>query len=322
MLLGVPVWATEQVIHTAILTIIAVVFAKGFDLVFGYSGQLSLAQGAFMGVGAYSSSLLTLKLGLPFSAALLLSVVAAIAISLVVGIPSIQVTGHYLILVTLSFSVIFHQVLLNWVELTNGPMGLTNIPAPAVPASVFGTDDRRSFYWLAASTMIVVLLCSRRIETSTLGRSFIALRDDEIAAAAAGMNVRALKLIALGLSAAFAGVSGVLFAHYMRVIEPSSFEVYVSIEAVLMVIIGGRGTFWGPVVGALIVTALPEMLRDFAIYRMPLYGALVVGIVIFCPAGIVGTLQQVGRRAARVAPGRADAAAQGAAARTPFTSES
>lgn len=281
--------------HIMISAVINIILAVSLGIIVGYIGELSLAHGAFYGIGAYTSALLMVKLGLPFAAAFPLSIVAAGFMGFIIGIPALRLSGHYFAIATLGFQGIVVLLIINLVDLTRGPMGLPGIPSPG-SLEIFGWSisfgDKLPFYYLAFAVMIVVLILVRNLLRYKFGESFIATREDPLLAASIGVRPRDCRMIAFVISTAFAGAAGSLYAHYSMFISPDSFSLGESIYLVTMVIIGGRGTIVGPVVGAVILTALPEVLRFAGDLQFVIYGLMLMLVVIFLPKGIVGFVDQ------------------------------
>ncbi|MCF8033182.1 MAG: branched-chain amino acid ABC transporter permease [Desulfarculaceae bacterium] len=287
--------------HIMIAAVINIILAVSLGIIVGYIGELSLAHGAFYGIGAYTSALLMVKLGLPFVAAFPLSVVSAGFMGLIIGIPSLRLSGHYFAIATLGFQGIVVLLIINLVDLTRGPMGLPGIPSPGT-LEIFGWTisfgDKLAFYYLAFAVMIVVLILVRNLLRYKFGEAFIATREDSLLAASLGVHPRNCRMLAFVVSTALAGAAGSLYAHYTMFISPDSFTLGESIYLVTMVIVGGRGTIVGPVVGAVLLTALPEVLRFAGDLQFVIYGLMLMLVVIFLPKGIVGLVEQTKQRGA------------------------
>jgi len=302
---------------------INIVLVLGLNVIIGMTGQLSLCQGAFFGIGAYASALLMTRVGLSFWLSLPLAALIAAAAGFALGIPALRLRGHYLAMITLAFAVITHQVLQNWVELTRGHSGLVRIPWPdvmAVGPVELAVQSRERYYLLVVALVVVALLGTAALQRSRLGRSLLAIREDEVAAELMGVDTRLCKLLAFSLSALFAGVAGSLYAHYAKILTPDLFGVMESINVLVMLVIGGAGTIVGPILGAGVVTVLPEVLRAVADYRLFIFGAILVGCVLFFPGGLVELSRRVlgDRRTTRTdrptrPVGRVPAALRGAA---------
>jgi branched-chain amino acid transport system permease protein len=290
-LLTLPGWLTSPYhLHVVIMAGIFTILALSLNLLLGYTGQLSLGHAAFFGIGAYTSSLLALKLewsfwlGLPAAAAL-----AGLA-GWAIGRLALKLRGAYFVLVTISFAGVISLVSVNWMELTNGPLGLPGVPAPELPGLSLRTKSAYYFLVLAA-TALAYLVCHRLVR-SRLGRAFVALRENEALAESVGVDPTRTLVLAAVVSAALAGVAGSLYAHYTRFVSPEVFLFSYTVTMVIMVVAGGKGTLAGPVVGAVLFTILPEVLREAMAWQwqMLAYGVLLVLLLFFLPRGIVPTL--------------------------------
>lgn len=277
---------------------ISVLLALSLNLVMGYTGQVSLGHAGFYGLGAYGSGVLTAKFGLDPWLAVLAAVALSAVVALAIGIPSLHLQGYYLSVATLGFGIILHILFIELLPLTGGPSGLVGIPE----LSVFGVSlnsDRR-YYYLVWAVVGITLLGAFRLVDSRLGRGLRAIGGDETAATLVGINTWALKVQIFVIAAVIASVAGSLYAHYVTFLSPDSFGFMFSIEIVVMVIVGGTRSIWGSVVGAVVLTVLPEYLRVMKDYDVLVYGVIVIAVVMFAPAGIAGLARQaVGRRLVR-----------------------
>ncbi len=276
---------TAYLLHLAILAGIYIILTVSLNLIIGYAGQVSLGHAAFYGIGAYASALVALHWHFPFPLAALSAMLAAGACGMALGLPTLRLKEDYLAIVTLGFGVIMDLVFLN-LEITGGPDGLAGIPSPAL----FGLSFRPTGLYLiiVAVAVILVLLATWRLVGSYHGRALRAIRDHEITAQVMGINTPAYKVVIFTLAAALAGLAGSLYAHYITFINPESFGLHTSILILAMVVLGGMGSMAGSVAGALILTALPELLREFRSYQDLVYGALLVGLLILRPEGLLG----------------------------------
>ena len=267
--------------------------AMSLNLAAGYGGLLSLCHAAFYGLGAYVTTLLMLSAGLNFFPALGCAILLTAFLSLLIAVPSLRLRGDYFVLATLGFQIIVFAVLYNWVGLTRGPYGITGIPVP----EIFGIEINSVARFLVFTAVVsgISMAILRLLAHSPFGRVLRAVRDDELAAAALGKNVTMLKTVAFVLAAAFAAIPGALFAGYMRYIDPTGFTLTESIFILSMVVIGGAGSFWGPLVGAVLLVLLPEALRFLqmpdsvaANLRQVVYGLLLIVLMRFRPQGLMG----------------------------------
>ncbi len=296
-LLLFPVFITDQfTLHMMSLVAINAMVALGLQLLFGFSGQLSIGQAAFYGIGAYTSGLLTTKLGVPFPAAFLASAVVASAASLLM-VPITRLSGIYLAVSTIGFSILVHLVLKNEEWLTGGTFGLIGIPR----VSLFGYTLRNPVYsyFLCVGSALAVYAALVRLERSRFGRAINAIRQNEDAARSNGVAVTLLKSQCFMIAAFVAGLAGSLYAHQVRYLAPDDFTFWKSIEFLFMVVIGGVGSLFGAVLGAAFVVLLPEWLREIGDYRMLVFGALIVIVMLFGEAGLAGFLRTISRRFGR-----------------------
>ncbi|RPI09449.1 MAG: branched-chain amino acid ABC transporter permease [Zetaproteobacteria bacterium] len=278
-----------------ILNLIALntVVVLGLNLFIGYAGQISLGHAAFFGLGAYGSAVLTTAAGIPPWAAMPITAAGVALAALLIGIPTLRLSGHYLAMATLGFNIVVHHIFVQWDGVTGGPSGLTGIPPFAVPGlSVQGETQHHYLLWGAA---MVALTLSVNFVRSGLGRGLAALAEDEVAAAAMGVDVRRGKIAVFTISAAFASVGGSLFAHYMGTITPDTFGIFASIDFVIMVVIGGLGSLWGSIAGAAFVTILPHVLGPLEDYKEILHGLIVVVVLLILPRGLVAGLADLAR---------------------------
>lgn len=258
----------------------------GLSLLMGYAGQISLAQAAFMGIGAYSTGILTTLYSWPSIAALIAGVVLSSAVALLVGIPSLKLKGHYLAMATLGFGVIVHIVFNEEVEFTGGPSGLVGIDTLKIGG--WRVDTPFEWYYLVWGLVTAVMIFAHNLVHSRIGRAFLAIHADEKAANAMGIPVSKYKAQVFVFSAALASLAGSLYAHYVEFISPSSFDLLWSIRFLLMVMIGGMNNLWGALFGTVLLTFLSnEWLHVFAEGEMIIYGAILLVISLFIPEGIV-----------------------------------
>jgi branched-chain amino acid transport system permease protein len=286
--LTAPFWIPNPYhLHVLIMAGVFAVLAMSLNLLLGYTGQLSLGHAGFFGIGAYTSALLTLKLEWSFWLGLLAGAALTGVAGWAIGRLSLKLRGAYFVLVTLSFAGVISLVSQNWMELTNGPLGLPGVPAPEL--GPWSLRTKTAYYYLVLAAVALAYVVCQRLVRSRVGRAFLALRENEALAESVGVDPTRYLVLATVVSATMAGVGGVLYAHYIRFVSPEVFQFGYTVTMVIMVIAGGKGTLAGPVVGALIFTALPEALREVVSWQWQLlaYGALLVLLIYFLPRGIV-----------------------------------
>ena len=289
-----PRLVNAYILQIAVLCGINVILAVSLNLINGFTGQFSIGHAGFMAVGAYGAAMFTLSVGQGWAAGLtgagvppgiahgvvlcvslvLGGLLAAVA-GYLVGLPSLRLRGDYLAIVTLGFGEIIRVLILN-IEAVGGARGLFGIPVWV------------SLFWVLTGVVGVVLL-SRHLAHSTHGRALFAIRDDEIAAEALGVDTTRYKVLAFVLGSFFAGVAGGLFAHFLGYLNPSSFQFLKSIEVIAMVVLGGMGSISGAVIAAILLTVLPEVLRPVKDYRMVLYALMLIVLMITRPQGLMGS---------------------------------
>ncbi|MEL7566918.1 MAG: branched-chain amino acid ABC transporter permease [Dehalobacterium sp.] len=292
ILLLVPFLVTSKYnMHLIIMAGIYAIMAIGLDIIMGYTGQLSLAHQSFYGIGAYVSALLTLRLGWSVWFGMVAAILATLLVSYLVGYISLRVRGTTFIILTFSFSGIAHLVALNYVELTNGQMGLSSIPMPSIGGFTFGS--RMSYYYLVLFFLVITYYIAVRLTKSRLGRSWIGIRENEILAESLGVNPFHYSLFAFMIGSSLAGFAGALYAHYTCFVSPENLQFGVVITLLVMVVLGGKGTIIGPVIGAVIFTVVPEYLRIAEDLRLPIFGILLVILALYIPKGLIPFCQDL-----------------------------
>jgi len=268
-----------------------VMLAIGLDFVLGYAGQLNLGQSAFYGIGAYASTLLMMRLGLPFWIAFAGAVALAGLAGIVLSLFAMRLRGHYLAIASLGFAVITYQVLLNWISLTQGPLGIYAIPPPpalALPGlPTIDFHDLAHLFHLVAAFALLSYFVLDQLVRSPIGETLAAIREDEVSAAALGINCAAWKVFAFGVGSAVAGAAGGFYAGFVGTLVPDAFFITESFTILAMVVVGGMGTLIGPVAGAILLTVLPELLRGIGDLRLVVYGLALTLVVLFMPGGIM-----------------------------------
>lgn len=274
---------------------INVIAAIGLCMLMGYAGQISLGHAGFFAIGGYSSAILTKTYGWHPVPALGIGIVLAVIAGLAIGIPALRLRGHYLAMATLGFGEIVYISANAAVGLTGGPSGFSGVPSISIAGIVFKSELMK--YYLVWGIALVVLVVSLNIIHSRVGRALRSIHGDQTAAGAMGVNVAGYKIRVFLYSAALAAVAGSLYVHHMNFVSPSGFSMNKSILFLIMIMSGGIGSLWGAVIGAGLFTILPRMLRVFNDYDILVYGAVLLGMMMFMPDGLVGLGQRLWRKA-------------------------
>jgi branched-chain amino acid transport system permease protein len=266
----------------------------GLCLLMGYAGQISLGHASFFGLGAYISGVITTKYGLNPWLCLLMGMAVSALVAVVIGAPSLKLRGHYLAMATLAFCIIVTIIFNENVEWTGGPDGLAFIPGISVMG--YPVDSIAKFYYLVWSIVLVTLLLSLNVIGSRVGRAMRSIHGSELAASAMGVNISKYKIYVFVASAVMASIAGSLYAHYLNFLSPASFDLFVSIKLLIMIILGGMHSLWGAVVGAALITFLSyEWLHYFEEAEGMIYGLIILVIIIFLPGGLVSIPGKVRR---------------------------
>lgn len=272
------------------------VIAMGLSLLMGYAGQISLGHAAFFGLGAYSSGILTVKYSWPPLGGILCGVLLTGVIAFLVGKPTLRLKGHYMAVATLGFGEIIYIIFNELASLTGGPSGLSGIPL----FTLFGEPwEGVKFLYLVWGMLILLLIFSLNLINSPLGRAWRSIHGSELGALSLGVDVPRYKVQIFVLSAIYASLAGSLYAHYVTFISPSSFGLMFSILLLMMVVVGGAETIWGALLGAGVLTLLPEYLRGLEDFEVLAYGAILMAVLLFMPRGILFALNQVLRGKAK-----------------------
>jgi ABC-type branched-subunit amino acid transport system permease subunit len=274
------------------LALVNAIAAMGVNLSMGYAGQVSVGHAGFAAIGAYATAILMGRVGLSFWMTLPLGAALAGLMGFLIGLPALRLNPLYIAMVTFGFGQVVGYISLNWIELTNGPNGLT-LPPITVGGYAFLPH---TFYWVIATAFVALAWVARNIARSRLGRCFVALRESELAAQAMGVHLAKYKTIAFALGAAYGGVSGSLYAGLSEFVNPDAFVFLVSILYLTMNVVGGMGTLAGPILGAVVFTVLPELLRPLAEYKEFASGGLLLVFLVFMPRGLVGIASAALRR--------------------------
>ncbi len=273
----------SYIITISIFAGINALVALGLTILMGYAGQISLGQAGFYGVGAYVSAILSLYAGIPVVFSIAIAVLAASLLAVILAIPSLRLKGHYLAVATLGFGEIIHILLNEWGP--GGPSGFGDIPTFSILGyQISSTND---YFYLTWLVVVIGMILSQNLINSMGGKTLKAIHDSETASLCIGINVSQIKIKVFILSAIFAAVAGGLYAHFVTFLSPSTFSLFYSILVVLMVVLGGMRSLWGAIVGALIITFLPEVLRGFKEYDVLVYGVILTLSLLFLRKGIV-----------------------------------
>ena len=285
LLFVVPLGQKSYIIYVLCSWLMFSIAAMGLNLTLGYAGQVSLAQASFVGIGAYITSLMTLA-GYHWVLGWLAAMGATFAIGLVLGYPALRVQHHFLAFVTLAFNTIVFLILRNEEEITGGSFGLVGMPRP----EFFGisTMPQLNFYYFTLLLFLVSAFAFWWIVHSPWGRAFKALRENPIRAESLGVDTRRITLLAFAIGSAFGGGAGAIMAPLVQFIEPGSFALIHSLKILLMVVVGGAGFFYGPMLGAAVVIILPEFLRFTEGYYLIIYALLVIVLMVYSPSGLIG----------------------------------
>lgn len=284
----------QFIFHILVVSGIYIILTTSLNLLVGYTGLAAFGHAAFSAIGAYTSSLLALKLGLSPWLGLLFGGCIAALLSVVIGFPSLCLKGDYFALATFGFGLIVYAIAMNWGSVTGGSLGLTGIPN----FSIWGLSLHlpSSYLFLVIIVVLITVFIIHRIVNSPFGRILRSIREDEIASEAIGKDVSRYKILVFVIGAFFAGIAGSLYAHYITFIDPSSFTVMESIIVLLMVIFGGMGSIKGSIAGAIILIAFPEFLRLLGMpgsiaapMRQMIYGLLLIVLMMWRPQGLMGT---------------------------------
>jgi len=290
-LLAVPVLAPTYIVHIATFVAIYTLPVIGLGFVSGFTNRISLAQGAIFGIGAYVTGLLTTKFGWSPATAFVPSVAGAVVVATALGAPAMRLAGLYFVMATIAIHQIVWTVLMNWIDVTSGPQGVRSIPSLSIGSISLDTPER--YYYAALAFALTSLVLAYRIVSSRLGLHLRALSDDELAASMSGVPIFRAKVVALALSAAWAGTGGFLYAHYMRFIHPEMFTLEPSILFLTMAMFGGYRSLIGMVIATAVLESATEYLRPFGEFRMIAYGLILLFGMMFFPKGILTLVPDV-----------------------------
>ena len=282
------VFSSAYILRIVTVCMMYVMIALSLNLLTGFLGLMTLGQAAFWGIGAYTAAILATQMGWGMGMCMIASALMAGLLSLLVALPTMRLKGYFLTVVTLGFCEIVRLVEMNWMDLTRGPLGIAGIPSP----NFFGIDlsSNRQIYYVMLVLVVVSAVIIFSIIHSRVGLAIMAIRDDDLAAASMGVNVVKYKIMVFLISTMMVGVAGAFYAHYISFIDPSGFTTAASTDMLIMAIFGGLGSIPGTILGASILTILPETIRAMAEYRNLVYGIIIVVLMMVKPDGILGNV--------------------------------
>ena len=276
----------QYLISVGVNVLLYAALSVSLNLITGFMGITSLSHAAFLGIGAYTAAILATRFGVNFPFTFIAAAIMAGIFGLLLGLPSLRIKGRFLAIVTLGFGEITRIIELNWMSLTRGPQGISGIPKIEIFNWAMKTPMQK--YYVILAILVFIVLCVFAIMNSRVGRAISAIRDDEVAAAAMGINVFGYKLMVFTISSAFAGLAGAFYAHYMSFIDPNAFSFTQSIQILSVTIFGGMASIPGSIFGAVSLIILPELLRFLVDFRLIIYGLLLVIMMVFQPNGLFG----------------------------------
>ena len=279
---------SPYILRVATTALIHIMLTLGLNVVTGYMGQTSFGTAAFWGIGAYVAAILSTRFGIGTELLVILSPLVAGLLAFLLGLCVLKLKGYYMAIVTLGFCEVVRLVELNWMSLTRGPMGITNIPK----LTFFGQkiSNNAGIFLVALALTVLVTYVVWKLMNSRIGLTITSIRDDEIATQSMGIDIVKYKIGAFTLYGMICGLAGAFYAHFMSYIDPTMFKTVNSTEVIIMVIFGGLGSIPGSYLGAILLTILTELLRDLVEYRMLIYGLLLVVMMIVKPDGILGNI--------------------------------
>jgi branched-chain amino acid transport system permease protein len=292
VLIVLPQVTSEYITYVAVLAMLYAVLAGSYDILTGYTGPLTFCHGAFYGIGAYTSALLTLKAGLPFWVAFPLSGAMVFVFAVIIGYPGLRLRGHYFAVTTFFFAHFMYLVILNSIGLTNGPMGLGGIKPPEGFLGISFSGLKASYYLIFIYGVIVIVALWLFIR-SGVGKLLVTIRENEELSEAIGVNTAFYKVLAFSIGAGVAGLTGSLFAHFFRLLHPTTFAWMTSEMVVIMSLVGGLGTLIGPIIGAGIVTLILELMRFAPELRMIIWSVALIAVLMIEPKGLMGLVRRI-----------------------------
>lgn len=284
--IALPLFLSSATLGIFCRVLLYAVLAGSLNVINGYSGQMNIGHAGFVCIGAYTGALCATKLGLPFLIQLLLGGVMAAIVAWILSKPMQRLKGIYLAIITMGFCEIMRIICLNWTPVTGGPLGIKNIPAPVLFGITFSSP--KQYYYIFLALLIIFVFFTDRVLKSRIGRAWMSIREDDMAAKSLGVRIGRYRSINLMYGAFFAGVCGASMGPYYRYIASDMFSMDMSFNILSMVILGGQGTLIGPIVGSGIITTITEALRFAADYRMVVYAIIIIAMMWVRPQGLIG----------------------------------
>jgi branched-chain amino acid transport system permease protein len=278
----------EYLVHIGVLILFSVTMAASFNLIVGYIGEFPLGHTAFLGVGAYTAAILSTRLGLPIYATIPIGGLFSAIAGFFVGAITLRLRGPFFVIVTLCFAEVLRLVANNWVDLTNGPMGVSGIPKPGWIMVQSTLGQKICFYYIAWLMAAITLYICFRFVYSNIGRAAVAVRENRFVAQSVGIKPYHYALLTFVLAALLCGFSGAFYAHYVSYVGPEVFGFPFMISMIIMVLVGGKGTLVGVIAGPIVIVLLQEYLRDLQSLRLSIFGLIVMAVVLFLPSGLMG----------------------------------
>lgn len=282
---------SQYLIHMIFLTVIYAILSSSLNLAVGITGLSSMSHAAFFSIGAYAAAITATRFGFPFYITLLLGGILSMMSGVALGAPTLRLKGFYLALVTIGFGQLVRIVLLNWISITKGPMGIPGIPSAQIGSRIFSTH---SYIIYGLIILALTLFVIKNLKESKTGRAFSAICSDEIVAKSLGVNTSYYKVLAFALSAFFAGMAGSIYAHYVTFVSPDTFTAEDSNTILCMVILGGSTTMLGPVLSAILLIIIPELLRFAELWRTVFVGVVLLGAILYKETDISKRIKRIG----------------------------
>ena len=278
----------EYLVHIGVIILFSVTMAASFNLIVGYIGEFPLGHTAFLGVGAYTAAILSTRFGLPICATIPIGGLFSAIAGFFVGAITLRLRGPFFVIVTLCFAEVLRLVANNWVDLTNGPMGVSGIPKPGWITVQSTLGQKICFYYIAWLVAAVTLYICFRFVYSNIGRAAVAVRENHFVAQSVGIKPYRYALLTFVLAGLLCGFAGAFYAHYISYVGPEVFGFPFMISMIIMVLVGGKGTLVGVIAGPIVIVLLQEYLRDLQTLRLSIFGLIVMAVVLFLPTGLMG----------------------------------